>query len=103
METPEFLHERVSEIVAMEADGADKRRLWAVVLGLTPKLDGDQWCILWGDDLQTGVAGFGDRPVDAVNAFEHAMYQANAPHQARAVASRPECGCSAIQSKGERG
>lgn len=24
-----------------------------------------------------------------------------APHQARALASRPECGCSAIQSKGE--
>jgi len=28
------------------------------------------------------------------------LLTANAPHQARAIASRPECGCSAIQSKG---
>jgi len=58
----------------MEADAADKKRLWAVVLGLTPKLDGNQWCILWGDDMQTGVVGFGSCPVDAINDFEKAMY-----------------------------
>jgi hypothetical protein len=37
---PDFLHERASEIVTMEADCADKKRLWAVVLGLRPYRDG---------------------------------------------------------------
>ena len=31
---------------------------------LKPKLakDGDQWCVLYGDNLQIGIAGFGDTP-----------------------------------------
>jgi hypothetical protein len=77
MEMPEFLHERASEALAMEADGAYRRRFWAVVLGLKPKLDGNQWCVLWGDNLQSGVAGFGKTPSAAVLAFEYAMDKAN--------------------------
>ena len=26
----------------------------------TPKLDGYMWCFLWGRDLQSGIAGFGE-------------------------------------------
>lgn len=35
---------------------------------LKPKLtkDGDQWCVLYGEDLQSGIAGFGDTPYKAV-------------------------------------
>ena len=35
---------------------------------LKPKIykDGDQWCVLYGDDLQTGIAGFGDTPYLAI-------------------------------------
>lgn len=51
------------------------RRCWAVVLGLEIKQDGDQYCILWGENLQTGVAGFGKTPADAIAAFEQAMYE----------------------------
>ncbi|MAK86529.1 MAG: hypothetical protein CMK96_06225 [Pseudomonas sp.] len=43
------------------------------LLGLSPKREGSQWCILWGDDLQTGVSGFGDTPTLAVYAFNKAV------------------------------
>ena len=33
-------------------------------------LDGDQWCALYGRDLQEGVAAFGDTPADACRAFD---------------------------------
>lgn len=31
--------------------------------------DGDKWCALIGPDLQTGIAGFGDTPSEAVVAL----------------------------------
>lgn len=35
---------------------------------LKPKIqqDGNQWCVLYGDDLMTGIAGFGDTPYLAI-------------------------------------
>lgn len=38
-------------------------------LGLHPYRDGNQWCILWGKNLQDGIAGFGDTPYLAVLDF----------------------------------
>lgn len=35
-------------------------------------IDGRQWCALYGDDLQNGVAGFGDNPSDAMFDFDRA-------------------------------
>lgn len=32
-------------------------------------IDGDQWCALYGTDLQSGVAGFGDSPELAMQDF----------------------------------
>ena len=32
-------------------------------------MDGDQWCALYGDNLQDGVAGFGKTPADAMHDF----------------------------------
>ena len=39
-----------------------------------PKLsvDGDQWCAMYGDDLQSGVGGFGDSPEKAMYDFDRA-------------------------------
>jgi hypothetical protein len=39
------------------------------LLGLHPYPDGNQWCVLWGKDLQEGVAGFGETPILAVYDF----------------------------------
>jgi len=33
-------------------------------------LDGNQWCALYGDNLQSGVAGFGDTPEKAMEDFD---------------------------------
>lgn len=37
-----------------------------------PKLfiDGDQWCALYGENIQDGVAGFGKSPADAMWDFD---------------------------------
>ena len=37
-------------------------------------LDGDQWCALYGETIQDGVAGFGKSPVDAMDAFDRAFF-----------------------------
>ena len=39
-------------------------------------IDGDQWCALYGENLQEGVAGFGDTPAKAMAAFDAAWYGA---------------------------
>lgn len=31
-------------------------------LGIVPYKDGDKWCALYGEDLQSGIAGFGNTP-----------------------------------------
>ena len=43
---------------------------------MRPKVfkDGNAWCALYGDDLQIGVAGFGDSPAAACAAFDKAWY-----------------------------
>ena len=35
-------------------------------------MDGDKWCVLYGDNLQEGVAGFGDSPAEAMAVFDTA-------------------------------
>ena len=34
--------------------------------GATLSKDGDQWCVLLGGDLQSGVCGFGETPYKAM-------------------------------------
>ena len=36
--------------------------------------DGNQWCVLFGEDLQSGIAGFGDTPHKAILAWNKAWY-----------------------------
>ena len=40
---------------------------------MRPKIsvDGNQWCALYGDNLQDGVAGFGDSPAKAMQDFDN--------------------------------
>lgn len=39
---------------------------------LRPKIypDGNQWCALYGDNIQDGVCGFGETPEKAAQAFD---------------------------------
>ncbi len=36
-------------------------------------IEGNQWCCLFGDNIQDGVAGFGKSPHDAMLDFDAAM------------------------------
>jgi hypothetical protein len=38
-------------------------------------IDGNKWCALYGENLQDGVAGFGDSPSEALQDFNAAMYR----------------------------
>lgn len=44
----------------------------SVVFRPTLSRDGCQWCMMLGEDLATGVAGFGASPEDAAKAFDEA-------------------------------
>lgn len=44
--------------------------------------DGNQWCALYGDNLQDGVAGFGDSPELAMWDFDRA-WATKLPHGTR--------------------
>ena len=47
-------------------------------------IDGVQWCALYGDNLQDGVAGFGDTPAKAATQFDIEWLNAKA-HQRQSV------------------
>lgn len=56
-----------------------------------PKLspDGDKWCALYGDNLQDGVAGFGDTPEEAMAAFDKAWRTERTPTVNRQARGEP--------------
>lgn len=37
--------------------------------GLIPFKDGDEWCVLLGDNIQSGICGFGKTPMSAMYEF----------------------------------
>lgn len=45
--------------------------MWSCIhsLGLKPFKDGNQWCFLFGDNIQDGIAGFGNTVEDAAIDF----------------------------------
>lgn len=45
-------------------------------------IDGNQWCALYGTNLQDGVAGFGDTPEAAMKDFDAQWRKALPPAQA---------------------
>lgn len=52
--------------------------------------DGSQWCVLLGDTLQTGIAGFGNTPALAIDNFMHALEQEPVPEWASGVFNSAE-------------
>ena len=54
----------------------------AVVFKPTLSLDGNQYCALLGDDLMSGVAGFGDTAAAAFDDFDKNFLNQKAPQQA---------------------
>ena len=50
----------------------------------TLSADGTVWCALYGDDLISGVAGFGETPAAAMAAFDKVWLAAKTPAAERA-------------------
>lgn len=67
-----WLTARALEIMNAAHYEVERPSVW-----MRPKLsiDGNQWCALYGDNLQDGVAGFGDSPALAMHAFDKAWWE----------------------------
>jgi len=39
------------------------------------KKDGNQWCVLYGENIQEGICGFGDTPYKAILSFNGEWYK----------------------------
>jgi hypothetical protein len=50
-------------------------------------IDGSNWCALLGENLVEGVAGFGETPHAAMEAFDQAFYKQKTPAAIRAALS----------------
>ena len=48
---------------------SEQELLLVKTFGLKPFKDGDSWCVLLGDNLQIGIAGFGETPLKAIINF----------------------------------
>lgn len=74
---------------AVNADHTEMQRQRPFML-LRPPIypDGDQWCVLLGEDLMTGIAGFGETPDLAAQAFDKAWFEQRTP--AAMVAAKVE-------------
>lgn len=53
-------------------------------------MDGDQWCALYGDNLQDGVCGFGDSPALAMNDFNKNWYTKSVALKSAAPTAQPQ-------------
>lgn len=64
----------VSSTAAHVRDMIERLESFAIAYRLIPFRDGNQWCVLLGEDLQVGIAGFGDSPALAIQDLDRAMY-----------------------------
>ena len=69
-----YERDMITRIVNDEFDRAQFLARPSVMLGLVPIPDGDAWSVLYGENLQEGVCGFGDTPVEAMLDFDRAWY-----------------------------
>lgn len=67
-------HSQLGEVQLAAAVEAQEYGIVAL-LGLHPYPDGNAWCVLWGKNLQDGVAGFGETPYLAVLDFTAALHR----------------------------
>jgi len=64
------LYNQMASIITQESDFSLVSQLKARVFP-----DGNQWCVLYGDNIQEGVCGFGDTPYLAVVDFNNQWYK----------------------------
>jgi hypothetical protein len=84
-----YSRERVVQEICIAAsamtDAANQHARPSAVYKPTLSRDGNQWCLLYGCDYTEGVAGFGDTPEAAAQAFDRAWLN----EKARAMTFKP--------------
>lgn len=70
---PDWLQGRVAETIGIMENEAIYKENFATILRIPPIKDGNQWCVLYGASLHDGIAGFGNTPWEAMQAFHTAM------------------------------
>ncbi len=73
LDSTHFMYGQIVDEIVNQQDLESKLLLLKY---LNPKLskDGNQWCYLYGDNLQEGVAGFGETPYLAMKDFANSFY-----------------------------
>ncbi len=61
-----------SVIMEIETERRDMNKVSMLPVKIYP--DGNQWCVLWGENIQEGVGGFGDTPILAIMDFNRNIY-----------------------------
>lgn len=69
-------------------NAAQSQQLPSVLYRPRLMADGTKWCALYGDDLASGVAGFGDTPAEAMYAFDMAWGSERTPAARLATLSK---------------
>jgi len=75
LQIPSYLEGYVSQILSCIQDNVTTEGMWAVRLKLVPYRDGNQWHVLYGENITTGILGRGSSPFEAMQSFEDAMYE----------------------------
>lgn len=78
----EQLEQNILDTVSYAAEMVKHRAIEAiqsfdrpsVIYRPTLRKDGNKWGVLYGDNIQEGVCGFGDTPAEAMNNFDVAWY-----------------------------
>lgn len=58
------------EAASCESQAAQEKCRPFMLLRPRIYLDGNQWCVLYGENIQEGVCAFGDTPDDASRKFD---------------------------------
>lgn len=66
---------QVNQVVDSFISSAYAHRMPSVLYRPTLTVDGNMWCALYGENLQDGVAGFGESPAKAMEAFDNAWLE----------------------------
>lgn len=70
----EMTHAANSSAAAQHEATALEMQRASVLYRPALSIEGGQWCALYGDNLNDGVAGFGDSPADAMADFDKAWH-----------------------------
>ncbi len=54
-----------------------ERTCLEIVSAFKPKIfkDGNKWCCLYGENLQEGIAAFGETPMNAIYEFYNVLFK----------------------------